>query len=34
MSLDPDAATKAGEQSYVVQALLRLQAWDQSYATV
>jgi colanic acid biosynthesis protein WcaH len=34
ISLDPDAATKAGEQSYVLQALLRLQAWDQSYATV
>jgi colanic acid biosynthesis protein WcaH len=34
ISLDPDAAAKAGHDRYVLQALLRLQDWDQSYATV
>jgi colanic acid biosynthesis protein WcaH len=34
ISLDPEAAAKAGQDRYVLQALLRLQAWDQSYATV
>jgi 8-oxo-dGTP pyrophosphatase MutT (NUDIX family) len=31
ISLDPKAATEAGEDRYVLQALLRLQAWDPSY---
>ena len=31
ISLDPIAATQAGEDRYVLQALLRLQAWDPNY---
>lgn len=31
IGLDPIAATKAGEDRYVLQALLRLQAWDPNY---
>ena len=31
ISLDPDAARAAGEDVYVVQALLRLQAWSPEY---
>jgi 8-oxo-dGTP pyrophosphatase MutT (NUDIX family) len=31
ISLDPNAATAAGEDRYVLQALLRLQAWDPTY---
>jgi ADP-ribose pyrophosphatase YjhB (NUDIX family) len=34
ISLDPDAAAQAGEDRYVLQALLRLQAWDQNYSAV
>jgi 8-oxo-dGTP pyrophosphatase MutT (NUDIX family) len=34
IGLDPDAAAKAGHDRYVLQALLRLQDWDPSYATV
>lgn len=34
ISLDPDAAAKAGHDRYVLQALLRLQHWDHSYATL
>jgi hypothetical protein len=31
IGLDPIEAMKNGEDKYVVQALLRLQAWDPSY---
>ena len=31
IALDPVAATKAGEDRYVLQALLRLHAWDPNY---
>jgi 8-oxo-dGTP pyrophosphatase MutT (NUDIX family) len=31
ISLDPVAAIRAGEDRYVLQALLRLQAWDPNY---
>jgi hypothetical protein len=31
ISLDPEAAAKNGENKYVLQALLRLKAWDPMY---